>query len=78
MQRFVVTELTGYLRLGAGRGGNDSPGTSFHVIDRAYNHKLIATYRTEDVRGGLVRAMKREKQRTAALEHAARLNEAVS
>jgi hypothetical protein len=47
--RYVVTELTGYLddrsshRQVAGR-----PGVSFHVLDRHRNHRLVATYRSEE------------------------------
>jgi hypothetical protein len=44
--RFVVMELGGY-RSG-GRGGGRLPGISCQVIDTAWNHRLVATFRSDD------------------------------
>lgn len=76
--RYVVTELEGYL--------NQTPrasslGLSCHVIDTAYNRRLVATYRSEDRKGygggyGRVfsQVIGRDGARQLAQDHADKLN----
>ena len=69
--RYVVTELEGYLN--GGRGGGANVGLSCHVIDTAWNQRLIATYRTEDYPSG-GHQWARLAVRDRATRHAARMN----
>lgn len=50
--RFVVTEISGFLNhAGALTIRKSFPeGLSCHVVDTAYGHKVMATFRTENVR----------------------------
>ena len=71
--RFVVTEIEGHRLPGVGR--NNMPvGLSTHVIDTAVNHRLIATYRSEEHGGNGDRAARRQRVRDLARERANRLN----
>lgn len=47
--RYVVTELQGWRNANEGSG---PPGVSFHIIDTLWNRRLVATYRSEECRGG--------------------------
>ena len=72
MSRFVVTELEGYTNTVR------YPGLSVHVIDTAVNHRLVATYRTEDVNGRIRRDGMRAFVRESARAKAAELNAALA
>lgn len=48
-RRYVVIEQHGFYL--PARGTNERPGMSVHVIDRLANHRLVATWRTEDYVG---------------------------
>jgi hypothetical protein len=50
MSRFYITELHGDLTMRTGHPSK-SVGVSFHILDRLWNHRLIATYRSEDFLG---------------------------
>jgi len=71
MSRFVVTELLGYITARKSPGPH---GLSCHVIDTAWNRRLVATYRSEDLTR---RNDGRTKARKLAREHAERLNAAL-
>lgn len=72
VSRYVVTELEG--RIGDGNGPG-LPGLSCHVIDSLWNRRLVATYRSEDQRGGgRSRGTMADVARLKAAEHAERLN----
>ena len=72
--RFVVTEISGYTDT------SKLEGLTAHVIDRPYNCRVVASYRSEDIaQGGVNRRtseMNREEVRRRAREHAERLNAA--
>jgi len=75
VSRYIVTELTGYLgpsssrRVAAAR-----PGLSVHVLDTLHNHRLMATWRSEDnAIVGRTRAAVDAGIRLAAEMHAAKL-----
>ncbi len=70
--RYVVTELEGFNEFS--RGSSLHPGLSCHVIDTAWNYRLVATYRTEDYGRGGRHWSKRLKVRERAAQHAERLN----
>lgn len=72
--RYVVTELTGYLTINWRAGKGREQGASYHVIDTRWNHRLIATYRSEDYRS-TNKAGSRELARRRAVLHAEALNE---
>jgi len=44
-ERFIVTELEGYAT--PRHSGMKLPGISCHVIDSAFNYKMMATFRSE-------------------------------
>ena len=74
-ERFVVCTCEGYLSSSA--GSHWQRGLSAHVLDTAYNHRLLQTFRSEDHFGTRVGAPKRRGRRgalTAAREHCRRLN----
>jgi hypothetical protein len=73
--RFVVTAIEGHLA--PQTGGGALPGVSFHVVDTCWNHRLVATYRSEDIGGSTMRAERRLRSRGRAEAHARRLNEAL-
>lgn len=45
MSRYVVTEIEGFWTPTA-----RVSGSSFHVLDTAFNHRGVATFRSEDLR----------------------------
>ena len=47
MSRYVVTEIEGHL---TPISGPMLFGLSCHVIDTVWNHRMVATFRTEDMR----------------------------
>lgn len=70
--RFVVTRLEGDL-MPRVSGKTRTRSASFHVIDTAVNHRLVATYRTEqhtNLRSARAHVLAEQR----ANEHAARLN----
>ena len=71
--RYVVTELEGFGNADP-RSSHANPGLSCHVIDTAWNRRLIATYRTEDLPVQARHEGKRIRVRRMASDHAARLN----
>jgi hypothetical protein len=72
VSRYEVTEIAVYSTGGVGARA----GLSVHVIDRLHNHRLMATWRSEDY--GSTSFYSREAKlrwmRGAAAEHAAKLN----
>lgn len=73
MTRFIVTELEGLLQ--PSRGGGKKPGLSCMVIDTAWNHRVAATFRSEEKNGGpTTRDGARQKIREAAAARANELN----
>jgi len=44
-ERFIVTEIEGYAT--PRHSGTKMPGISCHVLDTAFNHRLMATFRSE-------------------------------
>jgi hypothetical protein len=62
MNRYIVTEIEGYLE-----HDSTTPGLSYHVIDTASAHRIVATYRSEDCGS-------RAEARMAAVEAAEQLN----
>lgn len=82
---FVVTEIEGWLtHEGAAKiSGRIPSGLSAHVIDTAVNHRVMATFRTEDLphsnyNGGLTPWERRERVRGLARARALELNAGVS
>lgn len=79
MTRFVVKELEGYPSNSAG-DMRRPPGLSTHVLDTAWNHRIVGSFRSEDrghgtsFRGGW---RGRVGARAAAAELCRRLNEEV-
>lgn len=72
--RYYVTELEGHLapRVGFSKGAT---GLSTHVIDRAYNCRVVFTARTEDVTArGCPAVEARERIRQAAQTRCDHLN----
>ena len=68
--RYVVTEIEGYPLK---PHGSRLPSLSCHVIDTMWNHRLVATFRSED-RKGIPRWRGRSRTRELAAERAALLN----
>lgn len=74
--RYIVTELEGFMEFSSG-GGRANPGMSCHVLDTAWNYRLVASYRTESYgRAAIPQYVKRGYIRARAREHAERLNAA--
>jgi hypothetical protein len=76
MTRYIVTELEGWA-IGTSQSSGSSgklKGLSCHVIDTLVNRRVVATYRTEDLRGGTPMYAKRSRVRSQAQQHADRLN----
>jgi hypothetical protein len=72
--RYIVTEIVGFMEFSSG-GGRANAGMSCHVLDTAWNHRLVATYRTESYgRAPIPQNVKRGYVRSKAREHADRLN----
>jgi len=75
VSRFIVTELEGWTIGTSGKtSGAAKSGISCHVIDTHWNHRLMATYRSD---GYLYRYHGRDGVRKKAREHAERLNAAL-
>ncbi len=75
--RYIVTELEGFATVKVSPSPRP-PGISCHIIDKFVNHRLMATYRTEDYENrGITRARRRVLVREAARAHAERLNAAL-
>lgn len=47
MSRWKVTVVGGYAD-----GDATRPGLSVHILDRRVNHRIVATFRSEDYGGG--------------------------
>lgn len=75
MTRYIVTEIEGWA-IGSlqSAGSNNLKGLSCHVIDTLVNRRVVATYRTEDLRGGTPMYAKRSRVRSQAQQHDDRLN----
>ena len=72
--RYRVTILRGYPAMSVGRVG-EPPGVSYNVVDTLVNHALLATYRSEDYKGGQrTRETMADMARIDAYRHVARLN----
>lgn len=50
MRRYEVTELFGYAT--AKGHSKTKPGVSCHVVDTAFNRRVVATFRSEELRAG--------------------------
>jgi len=73
--RYIVTEVEGWMIRETIRVPGPLPGLSVQVIDTHWNHRIVATLRTENVRGNYrTREQRREFIRTEAALMAARLN----
>lgn len=70
--RYIVTELEGYGSI-RNKSGQARTGLSCHVIDTAWNYRLVATYRTED-EGSRLGDRRFARVREKARDHAERLN----
>jgi len=76
--RYVVTEIEGYaivlpLRMKNSTGGV-RPGIACHVIDTAYNHRVVFHARTEDIDGNMSHAERRRTVRERAATRCDLLN----
>lgn len=48
MSRYVVTEIEGYTIGAEGKNRSNRLGLSVQVLDRAYNHRIVKAWRSED------------------------------
>lgn len=71
MDRYVVTELSGFATMTTGRG---TPGLSCMVLDTVYNRRVLRTWRSEDY-AGPSHGNGKETARGRATAYAASLNQ---
>jgi hypothetical protein len=71
MSRYVVTEVEGWEIRPVIREQGPLPGLSVHVLDTAWNHRIVATYRSERVPG--IQNLTRGEKRAVIRERAERL-----
>lgn len=86
VSRFVVTELEGFAINAKGNRSTNNRGLSCMVVDTAYCHRVVATYRSEHQPGPQFRPGRNPRYpgrppsigyagaRQRASDHAARLN----
>lgn len=67
--RYIVTELEGWSEQ-PGRGKSNLMGLSVHVLDTAWNHRLLRTWRTEDYHIGGKWTKERVRETIPAKAHA--------
>jgi hypothetical protein len=72
VSRYEVTEIEGFSEPSGGK----RIGLSVHVIDRLQNHRLMATWRSEEISvgGHWPRSRGDQWMRDTAAAHAAKLN----
>lgn len=49
-ERFKITSLTGYPIAANGKQSASKQGTEWYVLDRAWNHRIVARYKSRTAR----------------------------